>query len=61
MAAVPFAMKKAENPLEFWLVYLVFGLALATFNYSMAVDLASRVAGRPRESCGSSPAQGCGT
>ena len=41
MTAVPFAMKKAGN-LGFWLVCLLMGLGLATFNYSMAVDLASR-------------------
>ena len=34
-------MKKADN-LGFWLVCLAMGLELATFNYSMAVDLASR-------------------
>lgn len=39
MAAIPFAMKKATN-LGFWLVCLGFGLGLAGFNYSMAVDLA---------------------
>jgi hypothetical protein len=44
MAAVPFAMKRATNP-GFWLVCLLMGLGLATFNYSMAVDLASRFRG----------------
>jgi hypothetical protein len=39
MAAVPFAMKKAGN-VGFWLVCLVMGLGLATFNYTMAVELA---------------------
>jgi hypothetical protein len=41
MAAVPFAMKKAGN-VGFWLVCLVMGLGLATFNYTMAVELASK-------------------
>jgi hypothetical protein len=41
MAAIPFAMKKAGNA-GFWLVCLVMGLGLATFNYTMAVELASR-------------------
>lgn len=41
MAAVPFAMKKAGN-LGFWLVCLVMGLGLATFNHTMAVELASK-------------------
>jgi hypothetical protein len=41
MAAVPFAMKKAGN-VGFWLVCFVMGLGLATFNYTMAVELASK-------------------
>jgi hypothetical protein len=41
MAAIPFAMKKAGN-VGFWLVCLVMGVGLATFNYTMAVELASR-------------------
>lgn len=36
MAAVPFAMKKAEN-LGFWIVCLLFGTFLATLNYALAV------------------------
>jgi multidrug efflux pump subunit AcrA (membrane-fusion protein) len=38
MTAVPFAMRNADG-LLFWLMCLVTGLGLATFNYSMAVDL----------------------
>lgn len=36
MAAVPFAMKKAEN-WGFWSVCLAMGIALTTLNYAMAV------------------------
>lgn len=41
MAATPFAMKKAPN-VGFWAVCLIFGVGLATFNYTMAVDLAGK-------------------
>src|SRR5262245_48477452 len=41
MAAVPFAMRNADS-LLFWLTCLLTGLGLATFNYSMAVDLVTR-------------------
>ncbi|HJZ29574.1 MAG TPA: hypothetical protein VKF35_00630, partial [Hyphomicrobiaceae bacterium] len=41
MAAVPFAMRNADS-LFSWLMCLLTGLALATFNCSMAVDVVSQ-------------------
>lgn len=40
MAAVPFAMHKASNVLE-WLGYLVLGVGLAGFNFIMAMEVAT--------------------
>lgn len=42
MAAVPFAMKKAEN-WGFWLTCLAFGVGLAILNYTMAVGAVGKV------------------
>lgn len=42
MAAVPFAMKKAEN-WGFWLTCLAFGVGLAILNYAMAVGAVGKV------------------
>jgi hypothetical protein len=39
MAAVPFALRKTRSPLE-WFGILAFGLGLAGFNYTMAMDMA---------------------
>lgn len=42
MAAIPFAMKKAEN-WGFWSVCLTFGVGLAILNYAMAVGAIGKV------------------
>jgi hypothetical protein len=42
MAAVPFAMEKAQN-WGFWLVCLAFGVGLATLNYALAVGSIGKV------------------
>ncbi len=42
MAAVPFAMKKAEN-WGFWSVCLAFGISLGILNYAMAVGAIGKV------------------